>query len=659
MSPENKVMYLKHIHIENFGPLDKIDYDMPFSSEDASPIPLVLVGGNGAGKTVFIAQIVDALIEIQKIIYNNVVSRDGLVSQFFVMTGGPNVKLGKKGSITFAAFSNGVNYVAHSGNIEKDENLAILRKTYAFLDRVSPENGKYIDFNGKANCSQETRKNLEEIFNDSVYSYFPASRTESPFWLNKNSLINLDESFSFAGRISGKNEKSILCETIFDDNIKWLFNVMIDSLFSLEKTSNGFHITDIFLEQKLKNQKLIETVEKIFSIIFSKKIKIIAGQRHFKEQRLQISDVNAHTVLIDNLAKLSLGQKILLNIFLTIVRYGDNINLDDISKLRGIVIIDEIDSHLHIEFQKNILPQLLGLFPKIQFIVTTHSPFFIMGMAERGNNFKIMELPDGKIILHNEFSEIQEATKLFFPTYEQTYAQLENLKKQIAKLSKPIVLTEGRSDAIILRNAWGKLYPGQECPFEIIPVGHQADTCKRCGGAKELNSTLVRISSCNLSNKIVGLFDNDKEGYDQFKGLQTDAFESYRDKSIIRKHLKNDIWGMLLPVPVSRKEKYEGKVDLHRRFVIELYFADEILRENDMFGAEIAPNTEIYEISHASKKKIEFAELTAKFDKAIFVNFQILFDELLNLLNINLLVNENIPSDVSISIDIQSEFNDK
>lgn len=43
----------------------------------------------------------------------------------------------------------------------------------------------------------------------------------------------------------------------------------------------------------------------------------------------------------------------------------------------GIVLIDEIETHLHLELQKEILPFLAQLFPKIQFIVSTHSPFIL------------------------------------------------------------------------------------------------------------------------------------------------------------------------------------------------------------------------------------------------------------------------------------------
>lgn len=46
-------------------------------------------------------------------------------------------------------------------------------------------------------------------------------------------------------------------------------------------------------------------------------------------------------------------------------------------RLPGIVLIDEIETHLHLELQKNIMPLLTTVFPNIQFVVTTHSPFIL------------------------------------------------------------------------------------------------------------------------------------------------------------------------------------------------------------------------------------------------------------------------------------------
>ncbi|PBP91058.1 hypothetical protein CCL09_05805 [Pseudomonas congelans] len=46
-------------------------------------------------------------------------------------------------------------------------------------------------------------------------------------------------------------------------------------------------------------------------------------------------------------------------------------------QLTGVLLIDEIDVHLHVSLQRKILPFLANSFPNIQFIVTSHSPFVV------------------------------------------------------------------------------------------------------------------------------------------------------------------------------------------------------------------------------------------------------------------------------------------
>lgn len=47
----------------------------------------------------------------------------------------------------------------------------------------------------------------------------------------------------------------------------------------------------------------------------------------------------------------------------------------------GIVLVDEIDLHLHPQWQRTILIQLTNVFPNVQFIVSTHSPVIVVGAA--------------------------------------------------------------------------------------------------------------------------------------------------------------------------------------------------------------------------------------------------------------------------------------
>lgn len=58
--------------------------------------------------------------------------------------------------------------------------------------------------------------------------------------------------------------------------------------------------------------------------------------------------------------------------------------LEDVTKkTEGIVLIDEIDQHLHPRWQRNIISSLMSIFPKVQFIVTTHSPN-VIASVKRG-----------------------------------------------------------------------------------------------------------------------------------------------------------------------------------------------------------------------------------------------------------------------------------
>jgi len=47
----------------------------------------------------------------------------------------------------------------------------------------------------------------------------------------------------------------------------------------------------------------------------------------------------------------------------------------------GIALIDEVENHLHLSLQRRVLPMLTELFPSIQFVVSTHSPFVLSSIA--------------------------------------------------------------------------------------------------------------------------------------------------------------------------------------------------------------------------------------------------------------------------------------
>ncbi len=67
---------------------------------------------------------------------------------------------------------------------------------------------------------------------------------------------------------------------------------------------------------------------------------------------------------------------------------------EDALNTPGIVLIDEIDLHLHPMWQRKVIGQLTTIFPKVQFIVSTHSPNVVLGDME---NSQVIKLDQGEV----------------------------------------------------------------------------------------------------------------------------------------------------------------------------------------------------------------------------------------------------------------------
>lgn len=78
---------------------------------------------------------------------------------------------------------------------------------------------------------------------------------------------------------------------------------------------------------------------------------------------------------------LSAGYSSILSIYTDLIM---RVEMWEVSpdNIQGIIFIDEIDAHLHVSLQKQILRFFIKSFPKIQFIVTTHSPFVVTSVAD-------------------------------------------------------------------------------------------------------------------------------------------------------------------------------------------------------------------------------------------------------------------------------------
>lgn len=118
---------------------------------------------------------------------------------------------------------------------------------------------------------------------------------------------------------------------------------------------------------------------KIIAIMEDDKLNI-SYDRQAYTFRLRKSDgyeFDLNTLADGHAAAFALIAEILLRI-----EAAQRIKKDYTFEPEGIVIVDEVETHLHLSLQEQILPLLTTMFPKVQFIVATHSPAVIASIPD-------------------------------------------------------------------------------------------------------------------------------------------------------------------------------------------------------------------------------------------------------------------------------------
>jgi predicted ATP-binding protein involved in virulence len=91
-----------------------------------------------------------------------------------------------------------------------------------------------------------------------------------------------------------------------------------------------------------------------------------------------------------SLTQLSSGERALILLVADIARRASilNENLSDPNDCKGIVLIDEVELHLHPKWQRSAVPALQETFPNIYFVIATHSPQ-VLSHVEKGSVFEV------------------------------------------------------------------------------------------------------------------------------------------------------------------------------------------------------------------------------------------------------------------------------
>ena len=358
---------------------------------------------------------------------------------------------------------------------------------------------------------------------ENVHAFFSARRYENPDWLrNVGVEIGLSSSSTHS---NWKSEKPLIVETCASENISWILDVFLDSFINPELAPEVPRALDPEMQlSPSSSPKILElreryalgvtrqNVESILrTILQDKNAELSLNLRDAVPSRLAMQLSNGQR--IPNLQSLSEGQSQLFHLFATIIRYGElaDINVSTrLDEITGLVVIDEIDTHLHTTLQHDIVPQLIKLFPKVQFIVSSHSPLFLLGMEQtfEADGLAIIELPEGISISSERFTEFGNA----FERYKDTERFKEEIERHFTDGTKPLVLTEGVTDTTYIRTALRLL--GENTllnSLEIQPVGHQSDQGWKYGGKNGLNrvQTFYEKDPSLLHRRLLLLYDWD------------------------------------------------------------------------------------------------------------------------------------------------------
>ena len=494
-------MYLRNLHVEHNGPLHLLKIELPFSLNN-TPIPLLLVGGNGSGKTSLISIIADSLFQAAANHYTNVfVGAPSNYRPYFRIVGPATISAGASGGFTILEFEDhGKSYYfkEKAGYVVATEVVGRLADSLR-VAAVWPDNDSFKDISIEDEVAGR-------IFEDGVYAYFPSNRSEIPHWLNRESvdLINFDDSSLFTKKL----RRPILVERTINLFEQWISAVILESRVDMAEILAG----DI--SRSVRPSSVLMLANRIISIILDSPGAYFVWNGRHSQRRIGIANAEK-AMIVPSLDALSSGQSNLMSIFGTILRYADHskwLGSLPADEIAGICLIDEIDAHMHIDMQDRGLPALIGLFPKLQFIISSHSPLFVLSMEKTFSptGVKIVEMPSGSSIRAEAFAEFGHAFKILQDT--RTFAaEIERVASSPGKL---LILTEGETDPLYLEAAVDLLnYQKLASQVEFAWIGAK-DLKSGQGfntGKDALNHalSLFKAKSHLFARPILLLYDND------------------------------------------------------------------------------------------------------------------------------------------------------
>lgn len=297
-------------------------------------------------------------------------------------------------------------------NIEKNDDTYAKIKTYDWIETVEIQNFKSIeslkiDFK-EVKLNEYTQPCLGIIGENGVGKSSILEAIAITLMLKKDRDILISNASTYLAEnkdegsititLSNTKEKNILefhknsKEFITNNNENTFIPILAYSSYRLPPNANDhnyqgskyYSVENLFnpwiqlkdCEKTLTNTNLINEEYFIKIAIILKELLDLPSDSYFsREKQKVILNINNKKI---EFSKLSDGYKSILTIIADII-YNWKLDVSQFEEFQGLILIDEIEVHLHPKWKIKIVDSLRKTFPNVTFILTTHDPLCLRG----------------------------------------------------------------------------------------------------------------------------------------------------------------------------------------------------------------------------------------------------------------------------------------
>ena len=211
---------------------------------------------------------------------------------------------------------------------------------------------------------------------------------------------------------------------------------------------------------------------------------LLPGEARFLERLEDDEYLFEHCGIAVPLAALSDGYRAYIG-WISDLLYNISLGAPEGTRLRdarGVVLVDEIDLHLHPEWQREVVPTIARALPNLQFVLTTHSPI-VAGTLSAQNIFTLEMDGAGASTIRQLEEPIQGLSAdqiLLSPYFNLESTRSQESLKEFLQLSKKAMAGDSEAAVAFLK----KITSGTEPAIEKKPASRKAPARPRRTKAK-------------------------------------------------------------------------------------------------------------------------------------------------------------------------------